>query len=160
VTRLLELAVGAILIVLGVGVLRRLRERRIHLHVHEHGGERHLHAHAHARAKDDHASAHDHAHRSVPWARSLLIGGVHGLAGTAAITVLALPATRSAAQALLYLLVFGGGSILGMVALSLAVSLPLRAAVQNLGRVALGLEAVLGVVDVGLGAWIVFVAGR
>ena len=96
----------------------------------------------------------------MPWARSLLIGGVHGLAGTAAITLLALPATRSAAQALLYLLVFGGGSILGMVALSLVVSLPLRAAAQHLGRVALGLEALLGVVDVGLGAWIVFMAGR
>jgi cytochrome c biogenesis protein CcdA len=160
VATLLELAVGAILILLGVGVLRRLRERHIHVHVHQHGGARHLHAHAHAAASEDPARAHEHAHRPVLWTRSLAIGGVHGLAGTAAITVLALPATRSMGQALLYLLVFGAGSILGMVALSLVVSLPFRAASRHLGKLALALEALLGVADVALGAWIVFAVSR
>jgi sulfite exporter TauE/SafE len=160
VSRVLELAVGMILVVLGIGVLQRLREKRVHVHVHQHGGLRHLHAHAHADVRADSANAHDHVHRPVLWRRSLLIGGVHGLAGTAAITVLALPATRSAAQALLYLLVFGGGSTLGMIALSVVVSLPFRAAARHLGRVAVGLEALLGVADVAIGTWIVFTVSQ
>jgi cytochrome c biogenesis protein CcdA len=160
VTRLLELAVGVILVVLGVGVLRRLRERHIHVHVHEHGGVRHLHAHAHVGTRNEHTDAHDHTHRPTPWRRSLLIGGIHGLAGTAAITVLALPLTGSTAQALLYLVAFGGGSVIGMIALSLVVSLPFLAAARHLGRVALGLEALLGIADVALGGWVVFMVSR
>lgn len=160
VSRMLELAVGVILVVLGGGVLRRLRQKRIHLHFHEHDGVRHLHAHAHAGARGTHDSAHDHGHRPLLWRRPLLIGGVHGLAGTAAITVLALPVGGSAAQALLYLLVFGCGSILGMLALSVVVSLPFRVAARHLGRVAFGLEALLGVADVAIGAWIVLVVSR
>jgi hypothetical protein len=154
-TRILELAVGGILLVLGIGVLRRLRERRIHLHVHEHAGVRHLHLHAHA--PDGHAvpHAHDHGHLPAAWRRSVFIGGVHGMAGTAAITALALPAHGSAAQAAASLLALASGAILGMVALSLAVSLPFRAAARHRGRFALALQALLGVADVAIGAFII-----
>ena len=155
--RMLELAVGVILVALGIGVLRRLIAKRVHVHVHEHDGLRHLHAHAHPA---DGAAAHDHAHLPLLWKRSLAIGGVHGLAGTAAITVLALPVTRSAAQALLYLTVFGVGSMLGMVALSFVVSLPFSAAGRHLGRIGLGLQALLGAADIAIGAWVVLAATR
>jgi sulfite exporter TauE/SafE len=158
--RLLELAVGAILVALGIGVLRRLIRKRVHVHVHEHDGLRHLHAHAHAGATADQAAAHDHGHLPLLWTRSLVIGGVHGLAGTAAITVLALPAARSVAQALLYLIVFGIGSMLGMVALSFVVSLPFNAAARHLGRIGLGLQALLGTADLAIGAWVVITAIR
>jgi sulfite exporter TauE/SafE len=154
--RILELAVGVILVALGIGVLRRLIQKGVHLHVHEHDGLRHLHAHAHAAD----AVAHDHVHLPLLWKRSLAIGGVHGLAGTAAITVLALPVTRSAAQALLYLTIFGIGSMLGMVALSLVVSLPFSAAGRHLGRIGLGLQALLGTADLLIGAWVVLAAIR
>ena len=154
--RVLELLVGVILVALGIGVLRRLIAKRVHVHVHEHDGLRHLHAHAHAAD----AVAHDHVHLPLLWKRSLAIGGVHGLAGTAAITVLALPVTRSAAQALLYLTVFGIGSMLGMVALSFVVSLPFSAAGRHLGRIGLGLQALLGAADIAIGAWVVLAAIR
>jgi sulfite exporter TauE/SafE len=157
VARVFELAVGVILVVLGVGVLRRLRDRRIHLHSHQHGGLRHLHAHAHA--QDEPATAHEHSHPPMPLRRSLLIGAVHGLAGTAAITVLALAGAGSTNHALLYLLVFTGGSVAGMIALSVVVSLPFRAA-RHLRGVAPGLEGLLGVADVAIGAWIVFTVSR
>ena len=151
VTRALELAVGVILIVLGAGVVRRLLRANVHVHVHAHGGERHLHAHAHAHAGD---TDHHHAHAPRLWRRSLFIGGVHGLAGSAAVTLLALP-RGSTGRALLSLLAFGGGSVLGMVALSLALSLPLRLSLRRNGWVGRGLQGTLAAVDLALGAFIV-----
>jgi len=153
VVRAFELVVGIILIALGFDVLRRLRRGRIHLHAHEHGGAWHLHAHGHAPQSDpDH---HDHAHGRALLGRSLLIGGVHGLAGSAAVAVLTLPA-GSIPLALAYLLVFGVGTVLGMIALSLAVSLPLTLSIRNSERARLALFSSLSVVDFALGAWIVF----
>jgi sulfite exporter TauE/SafE len=160
VARILELAVGLILVALGIGVLRRLMGKSIHVHVHEHDGLRHLHAHAHEAAAAGHPAGHDHVHVPLPWRRSLAIGGVHGLAGTAAITVLALPVARSVAQALLYLTVFGIGSMLGMLALSFVVSLPFSAAGRHLGRIGVGLQALLGAADLAIGAWVVLAAIR
>jgi cytochrome c biogenesis protein CcdA len=150
VARAFELAIGLILIALGIDVLRRLRRSRIHVHVHEHGGERHLHAHAHEQRSDEH----QHSHRSPLWYRSLAIGGVHGLAGSAAVTVLALPA-GSIGRALLYLLVFGAGTVLGMMALTLAVSWPLKFSAQWNSRAWIALQCLLSVIDLALGTWIV-----
>lgn len=151
VARALEVAVGLILLALGADVLRRLVRGRIHVHVHEHGGARHLHAHAHSRAGDD---VHEHAHPAPLWRRSLLIGGVHGLAGSAAVTVLALP-SGSAPRALLSLLAFGCGSVAGMVALSLVVAVPFRVSLRQRGWLAVAVQGSLAAIDLGLGAWIV-----
>lgn len=150
-TRAFELAVGVILVALGAGVLRRLVNGRVHVHVHEHGGRRHLHVHAHRASALD---RHDHGHPAPPWGRSLIVGGVHGLAGTAAITVLALP-RGSAGSAFFSLLAFGAGSIAGMLALSLVVSVPLRMSIRHQGRLAAAMQALLAAVDLGLGAFIV-----
>jgi sulfite exporter TauE/SafE len=154
VARAFELAIGLILIALGVDVLRRLRQRRVHLHVHEHGGTRHLHAHAHEEKSDQH----DHRHGSSLWRRSLLIGGVHGLAGSAVVTVLALPA-GSIGRALVYLLVFGAGTVLGMVALTLVVSLPLKVSFERNQWVWIAVQVSLSMIDLSLGAWIVVQSG-
>jgi sulfite exporter TauE/SafE len=154
VARAFELAIGLILIALGVDVLRRLRQRHVHLHVHEHGGTRHLHAHAHEEKSDQH----DHRHGSSLWRRSLLIGGVHGLAGSAAVTVLALPA-GSIGRALVYLLVFGAGTVLGMVALTLVVSLPLKVSFERNQWVWMAVQVSLSMIDLSLGAWIVVQSG-
>jgi sulfite exporter TauE/SafE len=154
VARAFELAIGLILIALGVDVLRRLRQRHVHLHVHEHGGTRHLHAHAHEEKSDQH----DHRHGSSLWRRSLLIGGVHGLAGSAAVTVLALPA-GSIGRALVYLLVFGAGTVLGMVALTLVVSLPLKVSFERNQWVWIAVQVSLSMIDLSLGAWIVVQSG-
>ena len=64
-----------------------------------------------------------------------------------------MPVTRSTAQTLLYLTVFGIGSMLGMVGLSFVVSLPFNAAGRYLGRIGLGLQALLGTADLAIGAW-------
>jgi cytochrome c biogenesis protein CcdA len=149
----LEAAVGVMLIVLGVGVLRRLRGKHIHAHEHEHGGQlRHAHLHIHEEGRPEHV--HGHARGLVP--RALLIGCVHGLAGTAGLVLLAVPAMESGSRAIVYLVVFGAGTIAGMMLFSLVISVPLALSVKRLRWMAGALEAVVGAVNILLGAWITF----
>jgi sulfite exporter TauE/SafE len=124
----LEFAVGAMVLLLGANVLRTLRRRRIHFHSHDHGdGRRHVHAHAHMGDDVPHyESPHRHAHPRGSLLRAMAIGLVHGTAGSGALLVLAVAATGSTLAALLYVLSFGAGSILGMAALSLVASVPLK----------------------------------
>jgi len=158
--RLFEGAAGLLLALLGLDVLRRLRRRRIHFHVHRHGdGVQHLHAHSHAgepEAAHD-PLAHRHRHPGGLLVRALLVGSVHGMAGSAALVVLSLQAVTSTAQAVAYMAVFGVGSILGMVLFSLAIALPLRS--RHLEAASRGFEAVLGTVSVAMGVWIALEAG-
>jgi ABC-type nickel/cobalt efflux system permease component RcnA len=154
-SRVLESSVGVMLIVLGIGVLRRLRRRRIHLHVHEHAdGKRHFHAHSHEHevAHNPRRHRHEHVHGLLP--RALLVGGVHGIAGTAALTLVSLQAIGSFAWALVYLALFGLGSILGMVSFSVVISVPLRLSARYLTWASSGLEAALGIGTILLGCWI------
>lgn len=159
VTRVLEAAVGVMLVILGVGVLRRLREKKIHFHMHAHGGASrpHVHLHVHARAghahPHDHPRAHEHAH-GPSQARALLVGCVHGLAGTAGLVLLAVPAMQSGAGALVYLAVFGAGTVIGMMLFAAAISVPLRFGARRMRRTTLALQVALGLLNVGLGAWI------
>ena len=125
----LEFAVGIMVLLLGVNVLRTLARRRIHFHAHDHGdGAVHIHAHSH----DGEAAAHDprahrHSHPAGGLIRALLVGLLHGAAGSGALLVLAVAAAQSVSGALLYVLSFGLGSILGMAALSFVASYPLKA---------------------------------
>jgi cytochrome c biogenesis protein CcdA len=146
-TRVFEGLVGVMLIALGLDVLRRLRHRGVHFHRHHHGdGREHFHAHAH-----DASRGHDHTHGLLP--RALLVGSLHGLAGTAALVVLSLQLTQSTVQALLYLATFGLGSVAGMAALSLAISLPVRMTSARLGPAWRMVEGALGVLAIALGCW-------
>lgn len=154
VARTLEGVVGLMLIALGLDVLRRLRRRGVHFHRHRHGdGREHLHAHAHGPAAAHAGRTHEHEHARGLLPRALLVGTMHGLAGSAALVVLSLELTTSTAQALLYLGSFGLGSIAGMTALSLAISLPLRMASERFDAAWRLGEAALGMLTVALGCW-------
>ena len=154
VARTFEGFVGLMLIALGVDVLRRLRRHGVHFHRHSHGdGREHFHAHAHHTAIASARVHHDHEHTRGLLPRALLVGTIHGLAGSAALIVLSLELTRSTAQALLYLTAFGIGSVAGMATLSLAISLPLRVASGRFGTAWRVVEGALGVVTVALGCW-------
>jgi sulfite exporter TauE/SafE len=156
--RLFEGVAGALLALLGLDVLRRARRRRVHFHVHRHDdGVRHLHAHAHAGepAGGHEASAHRHEHAPGVLPRALLLGSVHGMAGSAALVVLSVQSVSSVAGALAYMAVFGLGSVAGMVLFSLAIALPLRLTSRHLERAWRGLEAGLGTASFLIGAWIV-----
>jgi ABC-type nickel/cobalt efflux system permease component RcnA len=148
-----ETAVGLMLVALGADVLRRLRRRRVHFHVHRHADRRaHFHAHAHDTETTHDAAHHEHVHALA--LRALLVGGLHGLGGSAALALVAVQATRSPGSAVAYCGVFGFGTIIGMMTLSLVIAVPLRWSARGLGHFQRGLEGALGTATIVLGGWI------
>ena len=149
----LEAAVGLMLVLLGADLLRRLRRQRVHLHVHRHAdGRRHLHLHSHAGDRDGHdPERHHHPHPQGFPLRALLVGLMHGMAGSAALILLTLETVADPASGLIYILLFGAGSILGMALLSLAISIPLRLSARYLSRAYTGLQLLIALFTIGLG---------
>jgi ABC-type nickel/cobalt efflux system permease component RcnA len=151
-----EFAVGVMLVVLGADVVWRAVRERIHVHPHTHpDGRVHLHAHSHASEQKPHQhSRHGHAHKSGMPARALAVGLMHGLAGSAALLLLTVATVERPALGILYVALFGVGSILGMGVLSLVVALPLRAFARHATPLLAGLHVIVGAGTMILGAWI------
>lgn len=157
----LEGAVGAMLVLLGLDLLRRLWRERVHFHGHRHAPAtelppvHHFHAHTH---RGEHAphdrEAHVHEHRPLPL-RALLVGMVHGLAGSAALVLLTLQQVGSPWVGLLYILLFGAGSLAGMAALSWAVSWPMRLTAGRLSGWHRALNVTVAGASIGLGLQVV-----
>ena len=110
---LFEFLVGIMLIILGINTLRKIFKEKIHLHTHKHKATYHLHLHKH-----ELSSSHNHAHKSF------FIGMVHGLAGSAALMLLVLTTVKSTFEGLIYVTIFGIGSITGMFLASMAIGVP------------------------------------
>lgn len=154
VARAFEVAVGATLIVLGIDVLRRLRAGRVHFHAHQHDAGWHVHAHSHAGAVAHDRTDHEHEHRRSLLPRALVVGSIHGMAGSAGLILVSLPALHSGLRALAYLGVFAIGTILGMVLFAVVIALPLRFPGRRLQWASTGLEATVGALTIALGGWI------
>ena len=151
--RPLETAVGVMLVGLGLHVLWRLWRDRVHFHRHGHGdGTVHIHAHSHAGERVSHArAAHAHAHpQGFRW-RTLLVGLMHGMAGSAALLLLAVSKASSAAAGLGYVALFGVGSMIGMGALSAVIAVPLAVSARWLGWANGALQGAVGVVTTAIG---------
>ena len=151
----LEFAVGVMLLLLGLDVLRRLYRERIHFHVHNHGRLRHLHAHAHPQAGDHARDPHRHDHPPGFPFRALMVGVMHGMAGSAALILLTMKTVNSPLEGMLYILLFGAGSITGMVMLAAIIALPLQYSAHSLTWAHNGLKALVGLVTLGLGTLVV-----
>jgi len=107
-----EFGVGVMLIILGVFTYlnrRLIGEKHIHTHTHDNV----VHAHPHV-----HDTVHSHGHKSY------IIGCIHGLAGSGSLVVLALSTLHDLQTILSFVLVFGIGSIVGMMLVSSAIGLP------------------------------------
>jgi ABC-type nickel/cobalt efflux system permease component RcnA len=141
----LELAVGVMLFFLGAQVLWKLWKSRIHAHVHDHDGAPHVHLHSH-----QHEPGHAHRH-GFRW-RTLAVGLMHGLAGSAALLLLAMTQVRDPVRGLAYIFVFGVGSMAGMAALSAAISVPLALSARFIAAANNGLQALIGLGTACLGA--------
>ena len=155
----LEATVGAMLIVLGGHVLLRLRRERVHFHRHGHAdGTMHWHPHSHlGQAHPHQRSGHDHSHASQrPPLRALFVGMMQGLSGSAALILLAATTVGSAWTGLVYIVVFGIGSILGMAALSLVLAIPLSWSARALAWANRGLQGIVGTVTCALGAYVIY----
>lgn len=147
----MEAAVGVMLVGLGAHVLWRLWRDRVHFHAHTHGDTTHLHAHSHTESNIAHQrDTHEHEH-GFRW-RTLLIGLMHGMAGSAALIVLAASQVSSPVTGLLYVVLFGVGSMLGMGALSAVIAVPIAATAQWLTWANQSLQALVGIVTIGIGA--------
>ncbi len=157
----LEFAVGIMLVLLGLDVLRRIRTKRVHFHLHDHGdGRPHLHAHSHAGSDVRHAEdPHDHAHPQGLSLRALAVGLIHGAAGSAALLALAVAATGEPAVALLYVAVFGVGSIVGMGFLSFVAAWPLAGIERHAAIAHRLLAGGAGAVAIFIGAEIIISTG-
>ncbi len=141
-----EFLVGIVLVLLGVDVLRKVVQGRVHLHPHTHpDGTTHVHLHAHDQPHEQpEESAHHHHHRSF------LVGLVHGLAGSSALMLLVLTTVESVWQGIFFILIFGVGSILGMMVTSTLIALPMKA-VTNFARLDRGLRLAAGAISIVLG---------
>ena len=125
-----ELLVAALLIALGTAVVWRYVRGRWHLHAHAHAAvPPHFHLHSHA-----HDATHAHSHATVDARRSLGFGVAHGLAGSGAIAALLVAAAPDATSRLAYFAAFGVGTIVGMLAVSLTLSLLVRFAAERGAR--------------------------
>jgi len=122
----LEFAVGIMLVGLGVQVIYNLQKKRLHQHAHGHEEDAHIHLHSHAE-NPAHSPEH-HGGRGVgkPFFRkkSYFIGTVHGLAGSAALTLLVLASIDSPLAGMGYILLFGLGSVLSMGIVTIFISFP------------------------------------
>ena len=162
----LELLVGLMLVGLGLHLGIRLLRDRIHFHRHHHpGGTTHWHAHSHRGEDLPHdPRRHDHDHprltlrslplRSLPL-RSLIVGMMHGMAGSAALLVLTAASVASVPVGLGYVLLFGVGSILGMAALSTVIAIPLAWSARALTWGNRVLQGGVGLATVMLGFFVV-----
>lgn len=156
----LEFAVGIMLIVLGTDVVRRMIRDKVHFHTHQHGnGVNHFHAHKHAGETEHNPRNHQHSHKNRLPRRALLVGLMHGMAGSAALILLTLQTVTSAMEGLLYMLLFGAGSIAGMAALSVVIALPLKYSAKELTWLHNGLQFTIGIATTILGVTVAYHTG-
>jgi sulfite exporter TauE/SafE len=124
----LELAVAAMLVILGARLISKV-----------------------------HARWHEH-HHDFAWPRlglrPLLVGIVHGTAGSAALTVLVLSTISSTWNGLLYILIFGIGSMLGMLLISIALSLPFHVAGERMSAAIRPIQLSTGLLSCGFGLYL------
>lgn len=170
---LLEACVGVMLVALGANALRKLaRGGRLHLHFHRHGGREHAHPHVHdgTELAHEHGKTEGHEHGRAPRlapahhglrfdARTLAVGMLHGLAGSAALMLLVVSTVESRVVALLYVLVFGVGSAGGMMLMGALVSLPMRLTAARFRSANAMIRGAAGLFSLGLGLLIIYETG-
>jgi len=147
----LELSVASMLVILGVNVLRKsFGAERVHLHTHSHNPETHSHFHVHENPKQDHG----HGHPFKAMRRPFIVGMVHGLAGSAALMLLVLSTIESPLGGLLYIVIFGLGSVGGMLLLSGIISLPFILTAQRFSLMNRWIRVFAGIASVGFGLFL------
>ena len=130
----MERVVGAMLIVLGIGVARRLWRERVPFSVHAHA---------------------QHVNDKLP-GRSVVVGMVHGLAGSAALTLLVSQSMSSPGWMLVYIAVFGLGSIIGMALLSGVLAIPLGLAARRVTGVHRAVTGSVALFSLAMGGRLLF----
>jgi sulfite exporter TauE/SafE len=153
----LEFGVGIMLIILGLSVIRSVRKNAVidsffnmfstkHMHPHAHGNRIHVHPHGHN-------EEHTHSHKSI------IVGMIHGMAGSGALMLVVLSTVDSVMSGLAYIALFGIGSIVAMLAISTAIGLPFVFTAKRFGNINRYVRAVAALVSIGLGISIMYEIG-
>jgi len=178
----MELSVAVMLILLGAlnltGIMRQITEAlgparrgdgRGHSHPHSHN-DYYVHSHPHAHGPEEHG----HGEEDTPPGRldrrfgrlglyqvlrPLIVGVVHGLAGSAAVALLVLTTIRNPVWATAYLLVFGVGTIAGMMLITGAIALPVTYTAGRFERTTRYLATASGVLSLALGLFLAYQVG-
>jgi len=171
----MELAVGLMLVLLGfMNVISFFRDSSvtdgstiIHSHAHSHGDYVHSHPHGHSPEAHPHRPEHtplghlDRAFGSLglyQHMRPLIVGIVHGLAGSAAVALLVLTTIRNPHWAIAYLLVFGIGTIAGMMLITMSIASTFHIIGRN-QRISRWLAAASGVLSLAFGLVVAYQVG-
>lgn len=150
-----ESGVALVLIILGGTLARKLHRERWHVHSHHHDDESHVHFHSHQRQE-----SHRHRHWMTDSIRPLCIGMVHGLAGSAALMLMILATTTKVSSGLLSILIFGVGSIMGMMMVGLTISVPVIYSRSINQRLFMGVQGVASLASVSVGLWMLVTLAR
>lgn len=152
----LEFGVGIMLLFLAMTTLtgfsagrffRGLFGRHGHSHMHTHLEQGMVHDHEH-----DHHGVHRHSHKSI------IIGMVHGMAGSGALMLVVLSTIHSVPLGLAYIAIFGAGSIASMSGISALIGLPFAKA-RNAARLTVALKYAAAAVALIIGAGLVYDLG-
>lgn len=145
ITGYFEYLVGIVLLGFGVNIFYKLHRSRTHLHLHEHEGKKHLHFHSHSEQ-----ISHNHSHRSF------LFGVLHGLAGTSALMLIVLSSIDTYELGIAFILIFGIGSIVGMLLFSLVLWLSLNLTFKSFPFVNRGASFLTAIFSLIVGSKILF----
>ena len=141
-----ETAVAFLIVFLAVRLLYRWRTGAFHVHVHDHDGERHAHLHGHRTS-----SAHSHEHRGRTPLGAFGIGLVHGMGGSAGVSVLLLASIESQNLAVVSLVVLAVFTAVSMMITTAAFGTMLMA--SPVRRSFNSLAPALGVMSLSFGLW-------
>jgi high-affinity nickel-transport protein len=178
----MEFAVGIMLVLLGVFTLTGMGRSvsashgvagvpalDLHDHPHAHGDYGHRHQHGHGPGAHGHADEHTPLARLdciglrriafYAWLRPFAVGLVHGLAGSAAVALMVLSIIREPVAALGYLLLFGLGTIVGMMLITLILSVPFAFTAINLLKFNWRLRVASGLVSFVFGVVLIYGIG-
>ena len=174
----MEFSVAVMLIILGIwnvaGFLRSVpaasvpdpaAEKVIHSHSHSHGDFVHNHPHAHSHESQSGSPDHvpldwmDRAFGSVSvyqYLRPLVVGIVHGLAGSAAVALLVLTTIRNVHWAVAYLLIFGVGTIAGMMVITMSIASAFTMMGKGRQKFSRQLALASGLLSLGFGLFVAY----
>ena len=157
----LEFAVGIMLVGLGAQVIYNFQKKKVHQHAHGHEEDAHTHFHSHVE-NPAHSPEH-HGARGVgkPFFRkkSYFIGTVHGLAGSAALTLLVLTYIESPLVGLAYIALFGLGSVLSMGIVTIFISFPFVFSAGRLPSLNRYIQLGVGVLSILFGGFMMYQIG-
>lgn len=144
----LEFIVGIIIVLLGFLVIKDLFVNKKHIHTHTHDGSTHIHLHSH---KED--ESHNHYHKSF------IVGLIHGMAGSASLMLLVLSTMESFIAGIIYIILFGIGSIIGMGIVGGLISLPYVITSKKFSSLNIKIRYITGSVSIIFGVFLMVKIG-